>query len=77
MIAKVMMYCILNHKACPVAEQYLEAISVTDLEITWVNRDRFAMAEMWTSAERKTLPQIFVGDIHIGSLNNTVELKYI
>jgi glutaredoxin 3 len=68
------MYCVPGHLGCTRAEDYLKSKGVTDIEMAWVDADPYLRTEMWARTERKTLPQIFIGETHVGGFVDLVEL---
>jgi len=75
MTAKVIVYGIHDHPATDVAEQFLQQKGVKDIEMAYIDVDAELRKEAWTRSERgRTIPQIFIGEEHIGSLSDMVEL---
>jgi len=74
MTAKVVMYSKTTCPYCHRAERLLRERGVEDLELIQIDIDRDRRAEMIKRADRSTVPQIFIGDKHIGGCDDLVEL---
>ena len=74
MTAKVVMYSKTTCPFCHRAERVLRERGVKDLEVIQIDIDRSRRAEMIERAHRSTVPQIFVGDKHIGGCDDLLEL---
>jgi glutaredoxin 3 len=74
MTAKVVMYSKTTCPYCHRAERVLRERGVKDLEVIQIDIDRSRRAEMIERAHRSTVPQIFVGDKHIGGCDDLLEL---
>jgi glutaredoxin 3 len=74
MTAKVVMYSKTTCPYCHRAEQVLRERGVKDLEMIQIDLDRSRRAEMIERADRSTVPQIFIGDKHIGGCDDLLEL---
>jgi glutaredoxin 3 len=59
---------------CHRAERVLRERGVTDLELIQIDIERSRRAEMIERADRSTVPQIFIGDKHIGGCDDLLEL---
>jgi glutaredoxin 3 len=59
---------------CHRAERVLRERGVKDLELIQIDIDRSRRAEMIERADRTTVPQIFIGDKHIGGCDDLIEL---
>lgn len=74
-MAKVEMYCTAVCPYCIRAEQLLTKKGVTEIEKIRVDIDRDRFQEMMErSGGRRTVPQIFIGDKHVGGYDDMVEL---
>ena len=74
MTAKVVMYSKTTCPYCHRAERVLRERGVTDLEVIQIDIERSRRAEMIERADRSTVPQIFIGDKHIGGCDDLLEL---
>jgi glutaredoxin 3 len=55
---------------CRRAEALLQARGVTDIEKLRVDLDPQLLSEMVRSTGRRTVPQIFIGDKHVGGYDD-------
>jgi glutaredoxin 3 len=74
MAAKVVMYSKTTCPYCHHAEQVLREHGVNDLELIQIDIDRSRRDEMIERAGRRTVPQIFIDDRHIGGCDDLVAL---
>jgi len=74
MTAKVVMYSKTTCPYCHRAERVLRERGVTDLEVIQVDIDRSRRAEMIERSHRSTVPQIFIGDRHVGGCDDLLDL---
>jgi glutaredoxin 3 len=74
MTAKVVMYSKTTCPYCHRAERVLRERGVTDLEVIQVDIDRSRRAEMIERSRRSTVPQIFIGDRHVGGCDDLLDL---
>jgi glutaredoxin 3 len=72
---KVVMYATATCPYCIRAEQLLRAKGVTELEKIRVDLDPGRRAEMMNRTGRRTVPQIFIGDKHVGGCDDLVALN--
>ncbi|MEW6414202.1 MAG: glutaredoxin 3 [Pseudomonadota bacterium] len=74
-MAKVVMYCTAVCPYCVAAERLLKSRGVADIEKIRVDLDPAKMDEMIErSGGRRTVPQVFIGDIHVGGFDDTSAL---
>lgn len=59
---------------CVRAEQLLQRKGVTDLEKIRIDLDPVRRDEMMTLTGRRTVPQIFIGDYHVGGCDDLYAL---
>lgn len=59
---------------CHLAERYLKSKGVTQIEKIRVDQNPDARDEMMRITGRRTVPQIFAGEIHIGGYDDLVAL---
>jgi glutaredoxin 3 len=70
MSSKVVMY---STKVCPYcvrAEQLLKQRGVTEIEKILIDVDTVKRDEMMTRTGRRTVPQIYIGDTHVGGFDD-------
>lgn len=71
---QVKMYCTAVCPYCQMAERLLVKKGVTDLEKIRVDLDPKRREEMMQITGRRTVPQIFIGDRHVGGFDDLSEL---
>jgi glutaredoxin 3 len=71
---KIVMYCTAVCPYCIRAEQLLKAKGVNDLEKIRVDLDPAQMEIMMQKTQRKTVPQIYIGDTHVGGCDDLYAL---
>lgn len=73
-MAKVLMYATAVCPYCVRAEQLLKRKGVTDIEKVRIDLDPERRDEMMERTGRRTVPQIFIGDTHVGGCDDLHEL---
>ena len=74
-MAKITMYCTAVCPYCVAAERLLKSRGVTEIEKIRIDLDPVMMHEMVTrSGGRRTVPQVFIGDTHVGGFDDTSAL---
>lgn len=73
-MARVLLYATGACPFCVMAEKLLRAKGVADIEKVRVDQDSARRDEMVERTGRRTVPQIFVGDRHVGGYDDLVEL---
>ncbi len=73
-MAKVVMYATRTCPFCIRAEQLLQRKGVTDLEKILLDVDPARRAEMMERTGRRTVPQIYIGETHVGGCDDLHEL---
>lgn len=74
-MAKVVMYCTAVCPYCVSAERLLKSRGVTDIEKIRIDLDPAKQEEMMVrSGGRRTVPQVFIGDTHVGGFDDTAAL---
>lgn len=68
------MYCTAVCPYCVAAERLLHSKGVAQIEKIRVDLDPARRAEMMQSTGRRTVPQIYVGDIHVGGFDDLAAL---
>jgi len=74
MTAKVVMYSKTTCPYCHRAERVLRERGVEDLDLIQIDVERPRRDEMIRRAGRRTVPQIFIDDKHIGGCDDLVAL---
>jgi glutaredoxin 3 len=73
-MAKVMMYSTGVCPYCLMAERLLRSKGVTDIEKVRVDLDPGRRQEMTERTGRRTVPQIYVGEHHVGGYDDLAAL---
>lgn len=73
-MSEVMMYSTANCPYCVRAEQLLRARGVADIAKVRVDLEPARRAEMAQKTGRRTVPQIYVGGVHVGGYDDLVVL---
>lgn len=76
MQAKIRMYATAVCPYCVRAEQLLRRKGVQDIEKVRVDQDPARRDEMISLTGRRTVPQIFIGDTHVGGCDDLYELEH-
>lgn len=74
-MATVLMYCTAACPYCQAAERLLADKGVTDLTRIRVDLEPLRRAEMDKKSGRRTVPQIWIGDRHVGGYDDLFELE--
>lgn len=74
MSAPVLMYTTAVCPYCIRAKQLLSARGVTQIEEVRVDLDPERRDEMMLKTKRRTVPQIFIGDTHVGGCDDLYAL---
>ncbi len=69
-MAKVRMYCTAVCPYCVMAERFLKSKGVTEIEKIRVDLDPAKKAEMMEKTGRRTVPQIYIMDYHVGGYDD-------
>lgn len=69
-MAQVKMYCTAVCPYCVMAEKLLNKKGVTEIEKIRVDLDPKQREEMMQITGRRTVPQVFIGDRHIGGFDD-------
>jgi len=72
--ADVLMYSTATCPYCVRAEQLLRAKGVADIAKVRVDLEPARRAEMMQKTGRRTVPQIYIGDRHVGGYEDLVAL---
>ena len=73
-VPRVIMYSTAVCPYCVRAENLLRARGVTDIEKIRVDLDPQQRAEMMEKTARRTVPQIFIGETHVGGCDDLIAL---
>lgn len=71
---RVVMYSTAVCPYCVRAEQLLRARGVTEIEKVRVDLDPVRRAEMTEKTARRTVPQIYIGETHVGGCDELIAL---
>jgi glutaredoxin 3 len=74
-MAAVMMYSTAICPFCVRAERLLQAKGVADIAKVRIDLDPTRRAEMMQKTGRRTVPQIYIGDVHVGGYDDLVVLE--
>jgi len=75
-MAKVLMYSTAVCPYCVRAEQLLTRKGVTEIEKVRVDLDPARREEMMQKTGRRTVPQIYIGETHVGGCDDLYELEH-
>ncbi|MDO9466943.1 MAG: glutaredoxin 3 [Thiobacillus sp.] len=73
-MARVVMYCTAVCPYCVAAERLLKSRGVTEIDKIRIDLDPARQEEMITRSGRRTVPQVFIGDTHVGGFDDTAAL---
>lgn len=74
---KVLMYSTAVCPYCVRAEQLLRARGVTEIEKVRVDLEPERRAEMMEKTGQRTVPQIYIGDTHVGGCDDLYALDKV
>lgn len=74
-MSQVTIYTTQHCPYCVSAKRLLASKGVTPLEIN-VEESPQSLAEMLQRSQRRTVPQIFVGDVHVGGFDDLASLDH-
>lgn len=74
MSSRVLMYCTAVCPYCVRAEQLLEARGVSEIEKVRIDLDPSQRETMISRTGRRTVPQIYIGERHVGGFDDLAEL---
>ncbi|MGB6055926.1 MAG: glutaredoxin 3 [Burkholderiaceae bacterium] len=75
MTAPVVMYSTAVCPYCQMAERLLKAKGVDAIEKIRIDLDPAQRAEMMQKTGRRTVPQIYIGDTHVGGFDDLSALE--
>ena len=73
-MAKVRMYTTAVCPYCQMAERLLRAKGVADIDKVRVDLDPQQRSEMMEKTGRRTVPQIYIGETHVGGYDDLAAL---
>lgn len=73
-MAKVRMYSTRVCPYCQMAERLLRSKGVPEIEKILIDVDPALRAEMMEKTGRRTVPQIYIGDTHVGGYDDLAAL---
>ena len=73
---RVLMYCTAVCPYCVAAERLLTKKGVSGIEKVRVDLDASRRAEMMERTDRRTVPQIFIDDFHVGGFDELAALDH-
>ncbi len=73
-VPRVLMYSTAVCPYCVRAENLLRARGVTEIEKVRVDLDPERRTEMMEKTSRRTVPQIFIGETHVGGCDDLIAL---
>ena len=71
----IVMYCTAVCPYCVRAEQLLKRKGVADIEKIRIDLEPARAEEMIARTGRRTVPQIFIGDTHVGGCDDLMALE--
>lgn len=72
---QVTMYCTDMCRYCTLAELLLQKKGVKDIKKIHVSAQRHERTEMIEKTGMQTVPQIFIGDVHVGGYDDLAALE--
>lgn len=76
MSSRVLMYCTAVCPYCVRAEQLLKARGVSEIEKVRIDLDPSQRETMISRTGRRTVPQIYIGERHVGGFDDLAELDH-
>jgi glutaredoxin 3 len=70
MVARVVMYSTGVCPYCTMAERLLKAKGIDEIEKIRIDLDPVQRAEMMEKTGRRTVPQIYIGETHVGGFDD-------
>lgn len=75
-MARVVMYCTAICPYCVMAERLLQAKGVTEIDKVRVDLQPELRMEMMEKTGRRTVPQIWIGEQHVGGYDDLAALEH-
>jgi len=76
MVARVLMYSTAVCPYCNMAERLLKAKGIDEIEKIRIDLDPEQRALMMEKTGRRTVPQIYIGDTHVGGFDDLSALDH-
>ena len=73
---KVIMYSTQVCPYCQMAERLLKSRGVDNVEKVMIDRDPAKRDEMMSRTGRRTVPQVFIGETHVGGFDDLSALDH-
>ena len=73
-MAKVLIYATGMCPFCVMAERLLRTKGAADIDKVLIDQDPARRAEMMSRTGRRTVPQVYIGERHVGGYEDLVEL---
>jgi glutaredoxin 3 len=73
---KIRMYSTAVCPYCQRAERLLQSKGVTEIEKIRIDLDPERRAEMMQRTGRRTVPQIYIGEVHVGGFDDLAALDH-
>lgn len=73
-MAKVTMYSTAVCPYCQMAERLLKSKGVAEIDKIRIDLDPSLREEMMAKTQRRTVPQIYIGDTHVGGFDDLAAL---
>lgn len=67
---KIIMYCTAVCPYCVAAERLLKSRGVADIDKIRIDAEPLLRAEMMDRTGRRTVPQIYIGETHVGGFDD-------
>lgn len=74
-MAKVRMYSTAVCPFCQMAERLLQTKGVTEIDKIRVDLDPAQLSDMMEKTGRRTVPQIYIGETHVGGYDDLAALE--
>ena len=75
-MARVLMYCTAVCQYCVMAERLLQAKGVAEIEKVRVDLQPELRVAMMEKTGRRTVPQIYIGEYHVGGYDDLAALEH-
>jgi glutaredoxin 3 len=76
-VKKVVMYSTQVCPYCQMAERLLKSRGVEQIEKVLIDREPGRREEMMTRTGRRTVPQVYIGETHVGGYDDLVALDRV
>lgn len=75
-MSRLSMYCTAVCPYCVAAERLLRSKGITEIDKIRVDQEPGRRAEMVERSGRRTVPQIYIGDLHVGGFDELAALDH-